>query len=339
MTLPRLLSTAYVVVALLVPGSITAKEMTTLKLFCLCGQDSHLKAGSVALANEVARRTDERYKIEIIGTDEELAAALGAPRLNAGGEKMLFEGAQSGEFDLVVAAAGALGNFIPETLILDLPFLFRDLAHARTVLDGPVGQDLLAKFPVHGLTGLAWSENGFRHLTNNKRPIRVPEDLKGLKIRVQQNPIHQKAFEILGAQVTPMPYPQVFPALEQGALDGWENSLTVIREDNFAKVQKYLSLTAHVMAPAIFTMSKLSYDKLAEPDKRQFIEAARVGAKALRQFVDSHEATALAELRASGMEVTEDVDRAKFEATLAPAYTEWQEQFGEVNIQRIRTQK
>ena len=132
-------------------------------------------------------RTEGRYQIEqIIGFDR-LEAALGKERA-VGGERPLLEGVRSGDLDLVIVAP-PLGDYVPEADVFYVPFLFRDYAHARAVLDGPIGQDILGKLPAHGLVGLAWTEAGFRHLANSKRPIRSPEDLKGLKLRTPKNPV------------------------------------------------------------------------------------------------------------------------------------------------------
>ena len=154
-----------------------AQQATTLKLYTL---GYEVEAGM--LAWEVSKRTGGRYRIETIIGFDRLEAALGKER-TAGGEGALIEGAQSGTLDLVVTAGAPVGNYVPETQVFNIPFLFRDSAHARAVLDGPIGQDVLARFPAHGLVLLAWSEQGFRHLTNSKRPIRTPEDLRGLKLR------------------------------------------------------------------------------------------------------------------------------------------------------------
>ncbi|MFT6237231.1 MAG: TRAP-type C4-dicarboxylate transport system substrate-binding protein, partial [Cellvibrionaceae bacterium] len=115
-----------------------------------------------------------------------------------GGERDMIEGLQIGSVDLVITSTGPLGNFVPEVYVLDLPFLFRDYAHARTTLDGDVGKELLSKMEDHNLVGLAWSENGFRHVTNSKREVKTPDDLKGLKLRTMQNKVHMAAFSGMG---------------------------------------------------------------------------------------------------------------------------------------------
>ena len=142
-------------------------------------------ASGQALAADLERRTHGRYKVQIFP-----AGALG-------GERELIASAQNGSLDLVLTSTGPVGLFVPDTLLTDIPFLFRDYEHARKVLDGPIGQDILARFQSKGLIGLAWGENGFRHLTNSKRPVSKPEDLRGLKIRTMENPVHITAFKTL----------------------------------------------------------------------------------------------------------------------------------------------
>ncbi|MGN6390430.1 MAG: DctP family TRAP transporter solute-binding subunit, partial [Burkholderiaceae bacterium] len=223
--------------------------------------------------------------------------------------------------------------------ILDVPFLFRDYGHARRVLDGPIGQDLLKKFDSKGFKALAWGENGFRHMTNNTHPVRVPEDLKGLKMRTMENPVHVQAYKGFGIIPTPMAFSEVFTALQQGTVDGQENPLSVITSAKFDQVQKYLTLTGHVYSPCVFLMNKEAFDKLAPADQQAFLEAAKEGVKANRARVDADEKVAVADLRAKGMQVVENVDKAKFQAALAPVYASFEKQFGKDNLDRIRNAK
>jgi tripartite ATP-independent transporter DctP family solute receptor len=228
---------------------------------------------------------------------------------------------------------------VPEARILDIPFLFRDKAHARAVLDGPIGQELLAKFEPKGFKALAWGENGIRHMTNSKRSVNSPEDLKGLKMRTMENPVHVAAYKGLGIVTTPMAFPEVFTALQQGTVDGQENPLSVIMASKFDQVQKHLSLTGHVYSPGIFLMSKAAFDKLSAADKQAFLDAAKEGVKANRARVDQDDAQGVTELRSKGMTVIENLDKSKFVNTLAPINAEFEKQFGKANIDRIRNFK
>jgi tripartite ATP-independent transporter DctP family solute receptor len=246
------------------------------------------------------------------------------------------EGVQLGTLDLTLTSTGPLPNFVPDVAILDIPFLFRDYAHARAVLDGPIGAELLQKFPPKGMVALAWAENGFRHMTNSKRPVNGPDDLRGLKMRTMENPIHIEAYRQFGILPTPMAFTEVFTALQQGTVDGQENPLSVITSAKLDQVQKYLTLTGHVYSPAVILMNKAKWDALSSADKQAFADAAREAVKANRARVDEDERRAVADLRAKGMTVNENIDKAKFQAQLAPAYADFAKRFGQQNIDRIR---
>ena len=305
-------------------ASWQATGQTTLKINIAVAPNSHYGVAINTFAREVERRTNGRYKVQTF-----YSAALGA-------ERESVEGVQLGTLDLTLTSTGPLPNFVPEVAILDIPFLFRDYTHARAVLDGPIGQELLAKFPAKGMVGLAWSENGFRHMTNSKRPVNVPEDLKGLKMRTMENPIHIEAYRQFGILPTPMAFTEVFTALQQGTVDGQENPLSVITAAKLDQVQKYLSLTGHVYSPAVFLMNKAQWDKLSDADKQAFMDAAREGVKADRARVDDDERRAVADLRGRGMTVAENVDKAKFQSALDPVYGDFARRFGQSNIDRIR---
>jgi tripartite ATP-independent transporter DctP family solute receptor len=256
-----------------------------------------------------------------------------------GGERESIEAVQLGTQELTFSSSGPIPNFVPDAKILDIPFLFRDYDHARRYLDSAAGQDLLTKFPSKGLVALAWTENGFRHMTNSKRAVNEPGDLKGLKMRTMENPVHVAAYKGLGIVTTPMAFPEVFTALQQGTVDGQENPLSVIMAANFDQVQKHLSLTGHVYSPAIILMNKASYDKLSAADKQIFLDAAKEAVKVNRARVDKDDANGVAELRKKGMNVIENVDKSKFVATLGPINAEFEKQFGKANLDRIRNYK
>ncbi|MFN9727440.1 TRAP transporter substrate-binding protein [Acidovorax sp.] len=305
----------------------SALAQTTLKLGHPQSSTSAFQTGAQAFADEFAKLTNNRYKISVF------------PSGALGGEREMVESVQLGTLDLVVTSTGPVGNFVPETLITDIPFLFRDYDHARKTLDGPIGQDLLAKFPSKGIVALAWAENGFRHLTNSKRAVNTPEDMKGLKLRTMENQVHMTAFRALGASPAPMAFTELFTALQQGTVDGQENPIPVITSSKFGQVQKNLSLTGHVYSPALILASMQMVNGLSAADKKALQDAAKFGAQAMRKRVNEVESSGVAELKAMGVNVVTDVDKSKFQAALAPAYAEYAKRFGEANIQRIRDVK
>ena len=298
-----------------------------MKINISIGKDSHQGVGIDTFARELARLTNNRFKIETF-----YAGSLG-------GERESIESVQLGTQALTLTSTGPVPNFVPEARILDIPFLFRDKAHARAVLDGLIGQEIMGKFDSKGLKALAWADNGIRHMTNNKRAVNSPDDLKGLKLRTMENPVHLTAYKGLGIVTTPMAFPEVFTALQQGTVDGQENPLSVIMAAKFDQVQKHLSLTGHVYSPAVILMNKAMYDKLSEADKKAFVEAAKIGGAANRVRVDEDDAKGVAFLRSKGMEVIENVDKSKFIAQLAPVYAQFEKQFGKEALDRIRNFK
>jgi tripartite ATP-independent transporter DctP family solute receptor len=304
-----------------------ASAQTTMRISISTTQTSHQGIAIDTFAKEVEKRTNGRYKIQTFYN-----GALG-------GERESIEAVQLGTQELAYSSTGPVPNFVPETKILDVPFLFRDKAHARAVLDGPIGDELLKKFESKGFKALAWAENGFRHMTNSKRDVKEPADLKGLKMRTMENPVHITAYKALGIITTPMAFPEVFTALQQGTVDGQENPLSVIISAKFDQVQKHLSLTGHVYSPAIFVMNKAAFDKLSDADKKAFIEAAKEGTKANRAKVDEDDAKGVADLRSKGMTVIDNVDKSKFVAALQSVSADFEKQFGKDNLDRIRNFK
>ena len=304
-----------------------AHAQTALKMNISVAQNSHYGVAIDAFAREVEKRTNGRYKIQNF-----YAGALGA-------ERESIEGIQLGTLDLTMTSTGPVPNFVPEVAILDIPFLFHDYAHARAVLDGPIGQDLLTKFDAKGIKALAWGENGFRHMTNNKHPVNTPDDLKGLKMRTMENPIHIEAYRQFGILPTPMAFTEVFTALQQGTVDGQENPLSVITAAKLEQVQKYLSLTGHVYSPALILMSKAQWDKLSAADQQAFSAAAREAVKANRARIDEDEKRAVGDLRAKGMAVVDTLDKTKFQAALKPVYDDFSKRFGQGNIDKIKNYK
>lgn len=304
----------------------TALAQTNMKISISIAQNSHQGVGIDTFAKEVEKRSNGRIKIQPFYSG------------SLGGERESIEAVQLGTQELTFTSTGPVPNFVPEARILDIPFLFRDKAHAHAVLDGPIGQEMLAKFEAKGFKALAWGENGVRHMTNNKRAVNAPGDLKGLKMRTMENDVHIAAYKGFGIITTPMAFPEVFTALQQGTVDGQENPLSVITSAKFDQVQKYMSLTGHVYSPAIFLMNKAAFDTLSAADKQIFLDAAKEAVKANRARVAEDDARGVAELRSKGMQII-DVDKAKFVAALAPVNADFEKQFGKANIDKIRAVK
>lgn len=313
-------------VAIALAGAGLVQAQTTLKMGFGLPVTAHYGVGATFMQQELPGRTGGRYRLELF------------PNFQLGGEREMVEGVQLGTIDLAITSTGPIGNFVPDTLITDIPFLFRDYAHARGVLDGPIGEAILAKCAAKGIICLAWSENGFRHMTNSKREIKAPEDAKGLKIRTMENQVHMTAFRTIGVLPTPMAFPEVFPALQQGTVDGQENPIGVITSAKLNQVQKHLTLTGHLYSPAVVMMSPAAYNKMSEADKKAIMELARKGAEVTRALVQKQESDGIEALKASGMQVRalSADEKAKFQAAMAPAYKEFAARFGQANIDAIR---
>lgn len=318
--------TAMAVTALALSTALTGPAMaqTTLNFAHTTAQGSHYSLGVQAFAEKLEELSDGKFQIR-----EQAAGALG-------GERDLIEGLQIGSVELVYSSTGPLGNFVPETLVLDLPFLFKDYEAARSILDGEIGDELLAKVNEHGMVALAWSENGFRHVTNSQHPIETPEDLADLKLRTMENAVHMEAFTAAGAAPTPMAFPEVFAALQQGVIDGQENPIPVITSANLWEVQDYLTLTGHVYSPAIILASPSLWDTLSDEEKGWLEEAADAAVEATRAKVTEDEENGVAMLEEKGMEVIEEVDKDAFREAVRPAYDTFIATHGDEMLTRIQ---
>jgi tripartite ATP-independent transporter DctP family solute receptor len=211
----------------------------------------------------------------------------------------------SGELDLMVGSTAPLAGLVKEMALWDTPFLFNNVREADALLDGPVGQGLMAKLAEKGLVGLVYWENGFRNVTNSSRPIARLEDLNGIKMRVMQNSVFIESFKMLGAQVVPLSFDELFPALSNKTVDGQENPLTTILSSKFYEVQNFLTITNHVYSPWIMMMSKKRWDALSPGEREIITKAAKASQEFQRRDTREEAAKALGELTAKGMKVNE----------------------------------
>ena len=270
-----------------------AQAQTVLKIGYATSPTSHYGVGSTVFCEEIEKGTSGRYKCQQF------------PNSALGGEREQIEAVQLGTQDLVNTSTGPLGNFVPEVKIVGIPFLFRDYDHARKVMDGPIGQDLSKKMEAKGLVNLAWTENGFRHMTNSKRAINQASDAAGLKMRTMENKVHMDGYKTFGILPTPMPFPELFTALQQGTVDGQENPIPVILSSKFSQVQKHLSLTGHVYSPAALILSPAVWGKLSADDKKAVDSVSGdVVARIFGRQWDKIDRNGLALMQASGITIT-----------------------------------
>jgi tripartite ATP-independent transporter DctP family solute receptor len=304
------------------PANIRAAEFDLVEAHTTT-PDHPYTLGMVRYAQLVRERTHGRVDIQIHHSRQ------------LGDERQVVEGLQLGTIHLTVTSTGPLGGFVPAINVLDIPFLFRDAGHAHAVLDGEIGQGLLRRFSEVGITGLAFWENGFRHLTSTRKPIRRPEDLKAVKLRVMENQVHQAAFRHLGADATPMAWGEVFTALQQGLLDAQENPVPIIATFKLHEVQRYLSLTGHVYSPAPLLLSRKVWERMPADVQKVLRDTALEVAAVERTLIRAQEQKQIGELKAKGMVVIEP-DRDAFRAALRPVLERFQGQFGKDLVQRIQ---
>jgi tripartite ATP-independent transporter DctP family solute receptor len=304
-------------------GLRTAKAATrTFKLAHAVSTTAPYHLGAVKFVEILTERAGDRFEIQIF------------PNKQLGSERSLVEQLQIGTVDIVVTSTGPLGGFVPEMLVVDLPFLFRNTQHVDHVFEGPIGKNLLANLQKASIKGLAFWENGFRNLTNNRRPVLQPEDCRGLIIRTMENEVHLESFRLLGANPTPMAWGEALTALKQGTIDGQENPINIIYTHGIYDFQKNLAVTEHFYSPALLLMNLEKFDSLSPSDQKIFLEAAQVAGRYEKEVIRQNEAETLKKLEALGMRVTRP-DRSLFRKVMAPVYEKYQSRFGETLIQEI----
>jgi tripartite ATP-independent transporter DctP family solute receptor len=246
-----------------------------------------------------------------------------------GGDVQVLSAVQGGTIDMTSMNSGILQGQVKEFAIVDFPFLFNDAKEADAVMDGPIGKALADKLPEKGLVHLAYYDLGFRNLTNSRRAIKTADDVAGLKIRVIQSPIYIDTFNALGANAVPMPFPEVYTALEQKTIDGQENPFTVIEANKFNEVQKYLAGTRHIYNPQTMMISKKTWDRLNKEEQGIVLAAAKESQTYQRKVSRDAQDVALANLKKT-MEYTElpPAELAKVRAKLKPVIDKYSANVG-----------
>ncbi|MET3506543.1 TRAP transporter substrate-binding protein [Halalkalibacter oceani] len=281
-------------------------------------EDAQFHQGILKFVEIVDEKTNGSVKFDI------------HPGGELGGEREMIEATQLGTLDMVVTSNGPLGNFADKTFAFDFPFLFRDRDHAYKVLDGEIGDEINEQIEETGVYNLAWWETGYRQISNNKQPITKPEDLKGLKIRTMENPIHLSTFEAYGASPTPMAFTELYTGLEQGVVDGQENPFTVIVPNKLQEVQKYLTVSNHFYTPGAVLINQAKFDGLS-PELQQIIQDAAIEARDYeREFIQQLDAKLIQVMEESGTEVTDQFDFDAFFEASQGVYEQYADQYGEL---------
>ena len=275
------------------PAAAQDIQERTIRFGHLNTADHPVSFGVKRFAELVAAKSGGKMKVQ-----EFPASALG-------NELQQQSALQGGIQEMSAPATTSLAGIVKEFGLIDFPFAVSTFAQADALLDGPLGQALIAKLPEKGLVALGYWDLGFRNVTNSKRPITKPEDLEGLKIRVIPNPVFLETFKAFKANPLPMPFAELYGALESKAVDGQENPFAVIQSNKFFEVQKYLSATNHVYAANIVLVSKRFWDKLSPAEQKIMNDAANETRAYQRQVSRAAAQKAVAELQAKGMQYNE----------------------------------
>jgi tripartite ATP-independent transporter DctP family solute receptor len=322
-----------IVLALAMTGAASAAQAADYKPRIIrfgygLAEDSNQGRAVKFFADDLAKRTGNKLKARPFGN-----ASLGSDTQM---QNALIGGAQ----EMMVGSTATLVGIVKDFGVYDLPFLFNNEKEADAVLDGPFGQKLAAKLQEKGLVGLVYWENGFRNLTNTKRPVAKMEDMQGIKLRVMQNPVYIDMFNSFGANAVPLPFSELFTALETKTVDGQENPVNTIQSSKFYEVQKYLSITKHVYSPWIVLASKKWWDGLSADEQKAINEAAAASRDFERK--DSREASvkAIDFLKEKGMQVSvvSDAELARMREKAKPAFDKFAAEGGADVIKELQAE-
>ncbi len=300
-------------------------EDRTIKLAFVNVQESAHGLGAERFAELVDKKSNGKLKVSLY------------PGGTLGGEAQLAASLQGGILEMSMMGPGLLTGMDKDFGVFDTPFLFDNFKEVDATLDGPVGKRLLDKLPEKGLIGLSYWDHGFRILTNSRRPVATMEDIKGLKIRVQQIPVFINMFNALGASAVPMPFTELFTALETGAVDGQENPFISVEVTKFYEVQKYASNTRHAYSPLLVLASKKFWDQLSDDERGILLDAANETKPYQRETSRKMDAQAVETLKSDGMEINDvsQEERVRMRDHLKPVIEEHHKTIAEALVQEL----
>jgi tripartite ATP-independent transporter DctP family solute receptor len=291
----------------LAPAALADDPKHIIRIGTTTEPDGHYVKGLGVFKEKVESYTGGRVRVDIF------------PSSQLGNERDMIEGLSMGLLEGAVTSSAPLANFSSDFLLLDLPYIVTDRQKAYAVMDGPIGQEILGTMDAKGVKAISFWENGFRNVTNSKLPVVHPADLKGLKIRTMENPIHQATFEYFGATPTPMAWGEVFIALQQGTIDGQENPLVIIYTVKVYEVQKFISMTGHFYSPAVFMLSKQVFDSYPADIQEAILKAELEARTWERDYSAQLDENLRKEMTDKGV-VFNDVDKAEWQAACQPIY-------------------
>lgn len=292
------------------------------------GPGHPIDLASKKFKEEVEKKSNGRIEVKLF------------PSAQLGSERQLIEGLQAGTIDMTPTTTGPMGLFDKSFFVFDLPYIFKNEAAADRVLDGEIGQKMLDEVSNIGLVGLAFWENGFREITNNKREITKPEDLNGIKLRTMENEVHMKYFKNLGATPTPLGFGEIYMACKNKTVDGQENPTSIIATNKFYEVQKYMTISDHVYSPVIVLFSKKVWDTYPE-DLKKIIKDTAVELKDYeRKAGRDKQEEYINTIKNGGTQVTVLTDEQKeaFRKEAEKIYPEFEEKIGKELLDKVRAE-
>jgi tripartite ATP-independent transporter DctP family solute receptor len=245
-----------------------------------------------------------------------------APSAQLGDDAAMITALRTGALDMSANSQGAMANAVPEYAAFGMPFLFANLSQAWKLLDGPLGKELADKSAEKGMVVLGYWDNGIRHMSNSKKPLLKPEDLKGMKMRTPPDAVTVDIMQALGAEAQQIKFAELYVALQQGVVDGQENPLMNIHASKLYEVQKFISLTGHKYEMTPFVMSKRTWDKLSDADRKAVQESAAEATTMQRRLSQEADDKLIADLKAKGVRV-DTVDKSAFEKSTANVDDKW----------------
>jgi tripartite ATP-independent transporter DctP family solute receptor len=310
--------------ALLVFLPAGGESATELKLGHCAGLDDPYHVGAVKFAELAKTHTRDAVRVLVFP-----GCQLGS------GEREMIEGVKLGTLEMVLTASAPIAGFEPKFMLFDLPFLFRDNEHAHRVLDGPVGQKVAASLEPHGIKLLAWMESGFRNMITTRKRIGAPDDMRGLKFRVMENPVYVSMFRNLGSSGVPIPSPEVYTSLQTGVVDGYEHPVGAYMGIKAYEVAKLVALTGHAYTAAPILMNLAAFRRLAPAEQEGVLRAAQEAAVHERAYVAKTLEEFKAKLSSRDGVQFYNVDKRPFQQKMAPVYREFEGKVGKDLIDAI----
>ncbi|MFC7478447.1 TRAP transporter substrate-binding protein [Dankookia sp. GCM10030260] len=295
------------------PGVLCAQGQVRLTLGHATAAGNPRTVAADHFASLLRERSNGRIEVRVAGSAQ------------LGDDLAMLTGMRTGTLDMSVNSQGPISSVVPELAAYGLPFLFATSTAAFRTIDGAVTQDVIRKLEAIGLISLGWWDNGIRHITNRRKSIETPDDLRGMKIRTPADPATIDTFQALGAATQQINFSELYVALQQGVVDGQENPLANIHTGKLHEVNRFISLTGHKWECSPFIASRIAWGRLSDADKRLVQDAAQEATALNRRLMQEADARLLAEYRANPAVTVNQADQAPFRAATAPVLDRWEQ--------------